>query len=111
MAKIVVGTDAAVVVPQEDRDIVRSFYRDLLGFEPTRITDAEDDFQLVGDDAYWHLSILYGEFADESEVLRSSRVIYLELKADDVEAIWQKIVDDGAVVIEVPDPDFWKTKL
>jgi hypothetical protein len=43
-------------------------YCDVLGFKATRETDDKDDLQL-GEDDYFHLSILYGDFADESEIL------------------------------------------
>jgi hypothetical protein len=39
--------------------------------------------------------------------LRSGRSIYLELKADDVEAMRQKIIDSGVTTIEVPDPHLY----
>ena len=90
MAKVIFGNHAAVVVPRQDRDRIRRFYCDVLGFRTTRETDDKDDFQL-GEDDYFHLSILYGDFADESEFLRSGKSIYLELKSDDVEAMRQKI--------------------
>jgi len=95
-----------VVVPRQDRDRIRAFYCDVLGFRTMRSTDDKDDFQL-GEDEYFHLSILYGDFADESGFLRSGRSIYLELKADDVEAMRQKIIDAGVVTIDVPDPHLY----
>ena len=106
MAEVIFGNHAAVVVPRTARDEVRAFYRDVLGFRTTRETDDKDDFQLGGDD-YFHLSILYGDFADDSEFLRSGRSIYLELKAHDVEAMRQKIIDAGVMTIKVPDPHLY----
>ena len=106
MAKVTFGNHAAVVVPQRDRGSIRKFYCEVLGFRATRQTDDRDDFQL-GDDDYFHLSFLYGDFADNSEFLRSGRSIYLELKVDDINAIRQKIIDAGVVVIELPDPHFY----
>ncbi len=106
MAKVVFGNHAAVVVPRRDRDRIRAFYCGVLGFKTVREADDKDDFQL-GDDDYFHLAILYGDFADESEFLRSGRSIYLEIKSDDVEAMRQKIVDAGVVVMEVPDPHLY----
>ncbi len=106
MAKVAFGNHAAVVVPRQARDRIRAFYRDVLGFKATRMTDDKDDFQLGGDD-YFHLSILYGDFADESEFLRSGKSIYLEIKSDDVEAMRQKIIDAGVMVMNLPDPHLY----
>ena len=106
MAKVIFGNHAAVVVPRQDRDRIREFYRDILGFRIMRETDDKDDFQL-GEDNYFHLSILYGDFADESEFLRSGKSIYLELKSDDIEAMRQKIIDAGVMVMELPDPHLY----
>jgi catechol 2,3-dioxygenase-like lactoylglutathione lyase family enzyme len=106
MARITFGNHAAVVVSERDRDSIRKFYCDVLGFRATRQTDEKDDFQL-GDDDYFHVSFLYGDFADNSEFLRSGRSIYLELKTDDAEAMRQKIIDAGVVVMELPNPHFY----
>jgi extradiol dioxygenase family protein len=106
MAKLIFGNHAAVVVPRQDKDGIRRFYCDVLGFTRTRETDDKDDFQL-GERDDFHLSILYGDFPDESEFLRSGRSIYLELKADDVEAMRQKIIDTGVVTMEMPDPHLY----
>jgi catechol 2,3-dioxygenase-like lactoylglutathione lyase family enzyme len=106
MAKIIFGNHAAVVVPRQDRDEVRRFYCDVLGFRITRQGDCKDDFQL-GEGDYFYLSILYGDIPDESELLRSGRSIYLELKSDDVDAVRQKILDTGVTVIETPDPHLY----
>jgi catechol 2,3-dioxygenase-like lactoylglutathione lyase family enzyme len=106
MARVIFGNHAAVVVRRQDRDRIRRFYCDVLGFKTTRETDDKDDLQL-GDDDYFHIGMLYGDFADESEFLRSGKSIYLELKSDDVEAMRQKIIDAGAVVLDLPDPHLY----
>ncbi|MDP9334321.1 MAG: VOC family protein [Actinomycetota bacterium] len=106
MAKVIFGNHAAVVVSRQEQDTIRAFYCGVLGFKAIRQTDDKDDFQL-GDDEYFHITILYGEFADQSEFLRSGRSIYLELKADDVEAMRQKIIDSGVRTIEMPDPHLY----
>jgi hypothetical protein len=51
--------------------------------------------------------MLYGDFAEESEFLRSGKSIYLELKSDDVEEMRQKIIDFGVRVVDVPDPHLY----
>jgi catechol 2,3-dioxygenase-like lactoylglutathione lyase family enzyme len=106
MAKVILGNHSAVVVPRQEKNKVRAFYCDVLGFRTIRETDDKDDFQL-GDDDYFHLAVMYGDFADESEFLRSGKAIYLEIKSDDVEATRQKIVDFGVTIIEVPDPHLY----
>jgi catechol 2,3-dioxygenase-like lactoylglutathione lyase family enzyme len=106
MAKVTFGNHAAVVVPRQERDKVRRFYCDVLGFRTTREGDDKDDLQL-GEGDYFYLSILYGDVPDESELLRSGRSIYLELKSDDVDAMRQKIIDTGVTVIETPDPHLY----
>lgn len=106
MAKVIFGNHAAVVARRQDRDKIRGFYCDVLGFRTTRQTDDKDDFQL-GEDDYFHLAILYGDFADESEFLRSGKSIYLEIKSDDVEAMRQKIIDAGVTLLELPDPHLY----
>jgi catechol 2,3-dioxygenase-like lactoylglutathione lyase family enzyme len=84
MARVIFGNHAAVVVPRNERDRIRRFYCDILGFRVTRGGDDKDDFQL-GDRDYFHLSILYGDVPDESAFLRSARSVFLELKSDDVD--------------------------
>ena len=74
MAKVTFGNHSAVVAPHADRDRIRRFYCDVLGFRATRLTDDRDDFQ-VGDDDYFHMSFLYGDFPDSNEFLRSGRSI------------------------------------
>lgn len=106
MAEVIFGNHAAVVVPRQERDKVRRFYCDVLGFRTTRQDDGKDDLQLGAGD-YFHLSVLYGDVPDESELLRSGRSIYLELKSDDVGAMRQKILDAGVTIIETPDPHLY----
>jgi catechol 2,3-dioxygenase-like lactoylglutathione lyase family enzyme len=91
-------------MPAKSRDKIRDFYCDVLGCQITRESDQKDDLQL-GDD--FHFGILYGDFADESEFLRSGKAIYLELKSDDVEETRQRITDFGVTVIDVPDHHFY----
>ena len=106
MSEVMFGNHAAVVVPHQDRDRIRRFYCGILGFTPTRETSDKDDLRLGEGDSF-HLSILYGDVADESEFLRSGRSIYLELKTDDVETMRQKIIDADVTVLEMPDPHLY----
>src|ERR1700733_14389095 len=106
MVKVILGNHAAVVVPRQERDEVRRFYCDVLGFRTTREGADKDDLQLGEHDCF-HLSVIYGDVPDESELLRSGRSIYLELKSDDVDAMRQKIINTGVTLIETPDPHLY----
>jgi catechol 2,3-dioxygenase-like lactoylglutathione lyase family enzyme len=104
MAKIVFGNHLAVVLPRTEQDRIRRFYRDVLGCRITRETDDKDDIRL-GEDFY--IAVLYENedvVLDESSF---SKATYLELKADDVDEMRQKIVDFGVNVIEMPDPHLY----
>jgi len=104
MAKVSFGNHSALRVPRTERERIRAFYRDVLGCEITRTGDQKDDVRL-GDDFY--LAFLYeddGVALDENEF---QRAIYLELKADDVEDVRQRIVAFGVKVLDVPDPHLY----
>lgn len=104
MAKVVFGNHSAVRVPRAERDRIREFYRDVLGCQITREGDQKDDIRM-GDDFY--IAFLYendGVALDESDFLRA---IYLELKADNVEEMRQKIIAFGVTVLHVPDPHLY----
>ncbi len=104
MTKVIFGNHSAVRVSRAEKDRIREFYRDVLGGKITREGDQKDDFCL-GDDFY--LTFLYeneGVALDESGF---SKAIYLELKADNVEEVRQKIVAFGVKVLEVPDPHLY----
>jgi catechol 2,3-dioxygenase-like lactoylglutathione lyase family enzyme len=104
MAKVVVGNHAAVRVPRAERDRIREFYCDVLGGTLTRAGDQKDDIRL-GDDFY--VAFLYeddGVALDDSGFLKA---MYLEVKADDVEDLRQRIVAFGVRVLQVPDPHLY----
>jgi catechol 2,3-dioxygenase-like lactoylglutathione lyase family enzyme len=107
MTKVIFGHHAAVVVPRQDRDKVRAFYCDVLGFVPTRTTDDKDDLQLGDGDDLFHLAVVYGDVADESEFLRSGRSIYLELRSDDVQRMREKIIEARVITLQMPDPHLY----
>jgi len=105
MAKVILGNHASVLVPKQLRDSIRKFYCDVLGGKLTR-ADAERDFVCVGDSFF--IGFVYGDVADESEFLRSSRAIWLELKSDDVAAMSRKILESGLVrKLDIPDPHLY----
>jgi catechol 2,3-dioxygenase-like lactoylglutathione lyase family enzyme len=104
VAKVVLGNHSAVLVPRQDRDRIRKFYCDVLGCKVTRELDQKDDFQL-GDS--FHIAFLYGDFADESEFLRTGKSVWLEIKSDNVEETRQKILDFGVRKLDIPDPHLY----
>jgi len=68
--------------------------------------DPERDFIRLGEDFY--IAFLYGDVTDESEFLRSSRAVWLELKSDNVEEMRRKILESGLVrKLEMPDPHLY----
>src|SRR6266850_515034 len=96
------GNHSAVTVPRQD---IRKFYCDVLGGEITK-ADPERDFLRLGEDFY--IAFLYGDVPDESEFLRSSRSVWLEIKSDNVEEMSRKILESGLVrKLEVPDPHLY----
>jgi len=103
MAKVMFGNHAAVRVPRAEKDRIRRFYRDVLGGEVMREGDQKDDFRLGGD---FYIAVMYEEegVLDEDGFLKS---IYLELRADDPEAMREKIVAFGVTVLDVPDPHLY----
>ena len=104
MAKVIFGNHSAVRVPRAEKNRIREFYRDVLGCEIMREGDQKDDFRMGGN---FYIAFLYeneGAALDESGF---SKAIYLELKADNVEEMRQKIVAFGVRVLEVPDPHLY----
>jgi catechol 2,3-dioxygenase-like lactoylglutathione lyase family enzyme len=117
MAKIIFGNHTAVRAPRAERDRIRAFYRDVLGCKIMREFDDKDDFRM-GDGFY--LSFLYaggdGRDVDKGVVYAAEdalseddflKAIFLELKADKVEEMRQKIVASGVRVLDVPDPHLY----
>jgi catechol 2,3-dioxygenase-like lactoylglutathione lyase family enzyme len=111
------GNHSALRVQRTERDRVRRFYRDVLGCQLTRELDDKDDFRM-GDGFY--IAFLYesgdGRGADKGvnyaaeDALSDDdllKAIFLELKADDVEEMRQKIVAFGVRVLDVPDPHLY----
>ena len=104
MAKVILGNHAAVVVPRAEQDRIRRFYRDALGCEIIRETDEKDDFRM-GDNFY--IGVLYENEGITLDERGFSKAIYLELKADNVEKMRQKIVAFGVKVLEMQDPHLY----
>jgi len=99
------GNHSSVIVPRQDRDLIRKFYCDVLGGQITKAED-ERDFLRLGDNFY--IGFLYGDVPDASEFLRTARSAWLEIKADNVEDMKQRILNSGVVrKLEVPDPHLY----
>lgn len=117
MTHVTMSNHAAVRVASSERDRIRAFYRDVLGCTLVRSLDDKDDFRM-GEDFY--IAFLYaagrGVAVDRGVSYASADVlgdddflkgIFLELAADDVEAMRRKIVDFGVRVLPVPDPHLY----
>lgn len=105
MAKLKFGNHASVIVPRQARDGIRKFYGDVLGGTITRAED-ERDFVRLGEDFF--VAFLYGDVPDASEIVRSARTMWLEIRSDDVEETQRRILASGlAKKLEVPDPHLY----
>jgi hypothetical protein len=105
MAEVIFGNHSSVIVPKDDREKIRKFYCDILGGKVTK-EDPERDFICLGENFY--IGFLYGDVSDESVFHRSARAMWLELKADNVVEIGEKILQSGLVrELEVPDPHLY----
>jgi len=101
MAKVIFGNHTAVFAARSEQDRIRQFYCDVLGCKVRVKTNEVDRFQL--DDL--HFCFVYQSTAlDESDFLKA---IYLELKADNIEEMKQKILAFGVKKLDVPDPHLY----
>ena len=104
MANVILGNHTAVVFPRAEQVRIRQFYRDVLGCQIVRASDQKDDFRM-GENFY--IGVLY---EDEDVALDEngfSKAIYLELQADNVEEMRQKIVAFGVRVLDMQDPHLY----
>jgi catechol 2,3-dioxygenase-like lactoylglutathione lyase family enzyme len=117
MTNVTFGNHSALRVRRTERDRIREFYRDVLGCQLTRELDDKDDFRM-GDGFY--IAFLYdsgdGREADKGVTYAAEdalgeddflKAIFLELKADDVEEMRQRIVAFGVKVLQNPDPHLY----
>lgn len=82
-----------------------SFIGDVLGGKITSEEEQKDLF-CIGD--HFYLAVLYGDYADESQFLRSGRSIWLEIKSDNVEEMSRRILESGvARKLDMPDPHLY----
>jgi catechol 2,3-dioxygenase-like lactoylglutathione lyase family enzyme len=117
MSRAAFSNHSAVRVRRADRDRIRAFYAGVLGCELVREFADKDDFRM-GDNFY--IAFLYSsgdgrgadkgvnyaaaEPLDDAEFLKA---IFLELAADNVPELRQKIVAFGVTVLDVPDPHLY----
>ena len=99
MAKVIIGNASAIMVPRKDRDSIRKFYCDILGGKIVKEDNEKDIFHLEED---FYILFRYGDVSDESEFLRSPRTLWLQIKSDNVEEMKQKILDFGAMKLDIP---------
>jgi catechol 2,3-dioxygenase-like lactoylglutathione lyase family enzyme len=117
MATVSISNHSAIRVRRAERERIRTFYRDVLGCKIVREFDDKDDIRL-GDGFY--VAFLYGSgdgreadkgvtYAAEDALSDEDflKAIFLELKADNVEEMRQKIVASGVKVLSVPDPHLY----
>lgn len=101
MAKLILGNHMAVFAARSEQDRIRKFYRDVLGCRLNVKADEVDRFQL-GD---VHIIFVYQSTAlEESAFLKA---MYLELKADDTEAMKRRILAFGVKKLDLPDPHLY----
>jgi catechol 2,3-dioxygenase-like lactoylglutathione lyase family enzyme len=101
MAKVIIGNQSAVTVPRQDRDSIRRFYCDVLGGKIVKEDNEKDILRLQEE---FYSVFRYGDVPDESEFLRSSRSIWLQIQSDDVQEMTRKILDFGVRKLDIPTP-------
>jgi len=104
MANVILGNHTAVVFPRAEQVRIRQFYRDVLGCQIVRASDQKDDFRM-GENFY--IGVLYEDEDVALDESGFSKAIYLELRADNVEEMRQKIVGFGVRVLEMQDPHLY----
>src|SRR5690349_5529808 len=105
MTTVNFGNHSSVMVPENVRENLRKFYVDVLGGMLMQ-ADPQRDFIRIGNDFF--TAFLYGDVPDISEIQRSARTIWLELKSDNVAETRQRIIESGLVcILDIPDPHLY----
>jgi hypothetical protein len=99
MAKVIIGNASAITVPRQCRDSIHRFYCDVLGATIVKEDNDKDIFRLEEE---FFILFRYGDVPDESEFLRSPRALWLQIKSDNVEEMTRKILDFGAMKMDIP---------
>lgn len=99
MTKVIMGNASAITVPLKDRDNIRKFYCEVLG---GKIVKQDNEKDIIRLDEEFYIVFRYADVPDESEFLRSSRTLWLQIKSDNVEEMSKKILDFGARKLDIP---------
>ena len=102
--KVTLGNHLAVVAPLAERDRIRGFYRDVLGWTITRESDQKDDFRF-GDNSY--IAFVYDNQGAALDDTGFRKAMYLELQTDNIDELRENIVAAGVAVLDVPDPHLY----
>ncbi|MGH8278301.1 MAG: hypothetical protein ACRETQ_01870 [Gammaproteobacteria bacterium] len=97
LANVMLGNYTAVIAAHAEQDWIRKFYCEVLGCKIRVNSDAVDRFQL----GEFHFCFVWQNAAlSDGDFMKA---IYLELKADQVEEMQQKILGFGVKRLDVPD--------
>lgn len=99
MTKVIIGNATAITVPRKDQDSIRNFYRDIFGGVIVKEENEKDIFRMEEE---LYILFRYADVPDESEFLSSTRVLWLQIKSDNVEEMTRKILDFGAKKLDIP---------
>ena len=100
MPAVAVGNHAKLTARAIDRERIRRFYHEVLGCEITKRTESIDFFRF---DADFFIAVIYDNAVlTEDEQCKS---IWLELKADDPQALTKHIRDFGVRELETWEKD------
>jgi len=97
MAHVSIGNHSKIVARPADQELIRAFYRGVLGCTFTK-ESKEVDF--IRFEQGFFLAVLYQDAVASPEQLQQS--IWLELRCDDPARLCQRILDFGVTRIEIP---------
>jgi hypothetical protein len=104
MPKVIIGNASAATVPRQDRDRIRKFYCNVLSGKIVKEDNEKDTIRLEDN---FFIVFRYKDVPDESEFLRSSRSVWLQIKSDNVEETARKILDFGVKKLDIALPHFY----
>lgn len=97
MAHVSIGNHSKIVARHSDQELIRSFYRDVLGCV---LTKESKDVDYIKFHEGFFLAVLYRDAAPSPQ--DAENAIWLELRSDEPAALRKKIVDFGVHRIEMP---------
>jgi Glyoxalase-like domain len=101
MARVILGNHMAVFAAKSEQDRIRKFYGDILGCRVNVEADVVDRFQLYD----VHFCFVYQDTALAAEDFL--KATYLELKAENLDNLRERILAFGATQVDIPDPHFY----